>query len=361
MRAPGPFLAEQLKSKDPYELSEGHAIFTPPTGQRGGKANLEGGKVLGTDPAVTSAGIDAGFSAAPNALRAPDISVGNVEDAPGWAKTAPPLAVEYADVGQDEVGLRQKIRELFEAGTRYVWVVRLAQEPRHVEVHEPNATMKLYRAGETLTAPGVLQNPVLVEAMWDEGAANEAALRNLLNRAGYARSRARSRGRRSARGSALGLGRVRGARLDALRRDQTACARVQRRAEVEGLVAPRDHRGVGRRRARDLLTGPAGEWEAEPEISGSTKSRRPMRRNARASGCCDKPRSGSVDHATRESGAWSAGSLAGSDALDFCVRFRAKRRLASGASSTRSSVASSIKAVASTTRAYSRSASRAAG
>lgn len=186
MRAPGPFLAEQLKSKDPYELSEGHAIFTPPTGQRGGKANLEGGKVLGTDPAVTSAGIDAGFSAAPNALRAPDISVGNVEDAPGWAKTAPPLAVEYADVGQDEVGLRQKIRELFEAGTRYVWVVRLAQEPRHVEVHEPNATMKLYRAGETLTAPGVLQNPVLVEAMWDEGAANEAALRNLLNRAGYA-------------------------------------------------------------------------------------------------------------------------------------------------------------------------------
>ncbi len=182
----GPFLAEQLKSKDPYELSEGHAIFTPPTGQRGGKANLEGGKVLGTDPAVTSAGIDAGFSAAPNALRAPDISVGNVEDAPGWAKTAPPLAVEYADVGQDEVGLRQKIRELFEAGTRYVWVVRLAQEPRHVEVHEPNAAMKVYRAGETLTAPGVLQNPVLVEAMWDQGAANEAALRNLLNRAGYA-------------------------------------------------------------------------------------------------------------------------------------------------------------------------------
>ncbi len=183
--APGPFLAEQLKSKDPYELSHGHAIFTPPTGQRGGRANLEGGTVLGTDPDVASAGIDVGFSAAPDALRAPDISVGNVKDEPGWAKSAPPLAVEYADVGQDEASLTEKLGELFAAGTRYIWVVRLAKTPRHVEVHEVGKPIRLFHAGEHLTAPGVLRNPVPVEAMWDRDAANAATLRNLLNRAGY--------------------------------------------------------------------------------------------------------------------------------------------------------------------------------
>jgi hypothetical protein len=184
LSSPGPFFADQLKSGDPYELSNGHAILAPPTGQRGGKGNLRGGRVLDTDPDVTSAGIDVGFSTDPKHLRAPDISVGNVGDGPGWATSAPPLAVEYADVGQDEAALQAKIGELFAAGTRYLWVVRLAND-RHVEVHEPGKPMRVRRSGETLTAPGVLRNPVAVEAMWDAGAADAATLRNLLNRAGY--------------------------------------------------------------------------------------------------------------------------------------------------------------------------------
>lgn len=98
---------------------------------------------------------------------------------------APPLAVEYADVGQDEASLEEKRAELFAAGTRYLWVVRLAAEPRHVEVHEAGAPSRLAYAGEALTAPGVLRNAVPVEAMWDGEAANRATLRNLLNRAGY--------------------------------------------------------------------------------------------------------------------------------------------------------------------------------
>ena len=185
MGAPGPFSADQLKSKDPYELSNGHALFTPPTGQRGGKGNLEGGKVLATDPDVTSAGIDVGFSAGPKELRAPDISIGNVGDGPGWSTTAPPLAVEYADVGQDEAELKAKIGELFAAGTRFIWVVRLATPERHIEVHEPGKIRQIKRVGETLTAPGILRNPVPVEAMWDGEVANAMTLRNLLNRAGY--------------------------------------------------------------------------------------------------------------------------------------------------------------------------------
>ena len=56
----------------------------------------------------------------PNAsvLRAPDISIGGLKDEPGWTSTAPLLAVEYADTGQNEVTLRQKVVELFNAVRR---------------------------------------------------------------------------------------------------------------------------------------------------------------------------------------------------------------------------------------------------
>lgn len=182
--APGPFVASQIRPGDPYELSDGHAILSPPTGQRGGRANLVGGAVLETDPEVSSAGVDVGISPRPKDLRAPDVAVGNVADEPGWAQTAPPLAVEYADVGQDEDSLAAKILELFENGTRVLWVVRLTGE-RRVEVHEPGKRMRIARPGEQLLAPGILANPVPVEALWDRDAAHEATLRNLLNRKGY--------------------------------------------------------------------------------------------------------------------------------------------------------------------------------
>jgi len=111
---PRPVLAEQIRPGDPYELSKGHAIFTPPTGGRGGRANLVGGEVLDTDPNVDSAGVDVGISGGPKNLRAPDVAVGNVPNEPGWSATAPPLAVEYADVGQNEDDLHLKIAELYE-------------------------------------------------------------------------------------------------------------------------------------------------------------------------------------------------------------------------------------------------------
>lgn len=183
-RTSGPFLASQIRSGDPYELSNGHAIMSPPTGQRGAKANLLGGSVLETDPQVESAGIDVGISPRPKELRAPDIAVGNVGDQPGWASSAPPLAVEYADVGQDEDELSAKILELFENGTRLLWVVRLTGE-RRVEIHEPGRPMRVALAGELLVAPGILANAVPAEALWDREAAHEVTLRNLINRKGY--------------------------------------------------------------------------------------------------------------------------------------------------------------------------------
>jgi hypothetical protein len=88
-------------------------------------------------------------------------------------------------VGQDEDELRDKIRTLLMAGTRCVWAVRLTGL-RRVEVHEPKVPHYLAYPGQFLEAPGVLRNPVPVEALYDPQAAHKAALRHLLQRRGYA-------------------------------------------------------------------------------------------------------------------------------------------------------------------------------
>lgn len=144
-----------------------------------------GDGVLASDPAVADVGVDAGFSPSPETLRAPDLAVGEIPDQPGWVQGAPALAVEYADTGQDEVDLQVKIQELFAAGTRFVWVVRLTG-PRRVEVHQAGQRMSIAHPGEDLEAPGILANPVPVEALYDREAARQVILRNLLQRQGYA-------------------------------------------------------------------------------------------------------------------------------------------------------------------------------
>jgi hypothetical protein len=210
-----PVTADQLRPGDPYELSEGRLVECLPTGRRGGRSNLAGGEVLDTDPAVEAAGVDIGVSPRPEMLRAPDIVVGNIPDEPGWATAAPPLAVEYADTGQDEAELQRKIDELLSAGTLWIWVVRL-HGTRRVEVYEaapdasqrkgsvrgahvlpravrsavrarplPRQPARVAYAGDLLEAPGVLRNAVPVEALYDRDAAHEATLRNLLQRKGY--------------------------------------------------------------------------------------------------------------------------------------------------------------------------------
>lgn len=180
----GPFRPEQLKSGDSYEISNGHAIFCAPTGGDGGGPNLRGGFVLDTDPMVKRAGVDTGFQLGPLTMRAPDVSVGDYEERPGWVKGVPPLAIEYASVGQDERELAEKIDDLRRAGTQYLWVVRLTG-PRRVEVYERAKPVRVVTSGQSLSAPGVLQNDVPIEALYDRDAAMEVALRNLLQRKGH--------------------------------------------------------------------------------------------------------------------------------------------------------------------------------
>ena len=49
--------------------------------------------------------------------------------------------------------------------SRLVWVVRLVG-PRRVEIHEKGRRMRLARPGGDLLAPGILQNPVPVLALY---------------------------------------------------------------------------------------------------------------------------------------------------------------------------------------------------
>ncbi len=116
-------------------------------------------------------------------LRAPDVAVGNVPNTPGWVQGAPPLAVEYADTGQDEKELAAKISELLAAGTQIVWVVRLSG-PRRAEIPQSGQELCLAGPGKELAAPGILQNPVPVNALYDRQAAHAATFRNLLERQG---------------------------------------------------------------------------------------------------------------------------------------------------------------------------------
>lgn len=239
-RSRGPFRADQLRPGDPYELSHGHPVACLPTGGRGSRANLTGGLALGTDPEVTSAGVDTGYAPDAGTLRAPDVAIGNVPDAPGWVAGAPPLAVEYADTGQDDADLALKIDDLLAAGTRYIWVVRLSG-PRRIEVHRPGEPMRVAHPGELLEAPGILRNAVPVEALYDNRAAEAVALRNLLQRRGYAsledvRSEGEAVGK--AEGKAEGARTaLRGAVLDVLDgrglpTDEAARARIEQCADT---------------------------------------------------------------------------------------------------------------------------------
>ncbi|VFM99857.1 MAG: Putative restriction endonuclease [Candidatus Kentron sp. G] len=179
------FTADRIRDGDRYELSNGYPIYCAPAGDRHSRHNLTGGSLLDSDPDVQWAGVDAGFTPQPGILRAPDVCVAPPPAEAGeWIPGVPPLAVEYADKGQNEADLKIKIGELLAAGTRYVWVVRLAG-PRRVEVHAKDRPKRLLSATDTLEAPGILRNPIPVQALFDRKEAHRVTLRNLLQREGY--------------------------------------------------------------------------------------------------------------------------------------------------------------------------------
>ncbi|HEV7785755.1 MAG TPA: hypothetical protein VGQ28_10500 [Thermoanaerobaculia bacterium] len=57
--------------------------------------------------------------------------------------------------------------------------------PRRVEVYQAGQPMQLMQPGGMLEAPGILANPVPVEALYDPQVSAEVSFRNLLQRHGY--------------------------------------------------------------------------------------------------------------------------------------------------------------------------------
>ena len=216
---PGPHRASQVREGDRVELSNGRKIECQPAGVSHGAASVLGGAVLASDPATKGrVGADVGiqFNDDKN-LRAPDTIVGTSSDR-GWQRTPPPLAVEYAGVGQNEEDLRDKIAELLEFGIKIIWVVRITG-PLCVEVHTREG-MRLVAADEELHAPGILANPVPVRAFVDPEVALAATTRNLLSAYGARsidelRADERQEGKLEGKAEGKAEGRLEG-RLDAL-------------------------------------------------------------------------------------------------------------------------------------------------
>jgi Uma2 family endonuclease len=185
-RPPGGYTVADIRPGDPYELSDGELIECHPAGERHNGKVFTAAKLLDADAADHVTACDVGHVLGPNTLRAPDISVGGLDpEHPGWAQKPPLLAVEYADVGQDEDKLETKIGQLLAAGTRYLWVVRLTGIPR-VEVYQKQAPKKkTYGLDDVLTAPGVLKNPIPVRALFDEQLADRLTFDKLADRFGH--------------------------------------------------------------------------------------------------------------------------------------------------------------------------------
>jgi Uma2 family endonuclease len=179
-----PRTADQITAGDNLELSDGEPIQCMPTAGRGGSAQAFGAIATLNDPMVESGGVEVGFSPKPEMLRAPDVAIGGVTGSATWEKGVPSLAIEYADLGQDEADLKRKIAELLREGTKLVWVVRLVG-PLRVEVHEPGQPVRIAMPGDELEAPGILANAVPVAALFDKDEARRADLNNLLQRFGY--------------------------------------------------------------------------------------------------------------------------------------------------------------------------------
>ena len=182
---PGPFRVAHLRPGDPYELVGGHAIVSEPSGPRHGQGNLLGAALLDSDPAVEAAGVDVGFALDEQTLLAPDVAVSSLPNQSSFVTGVPALALEYVETHANETELGEKIDALLAAGTQVVWVVRLGGK-RQVEVHRPGEPPTAFGQGDILEAPGILRNPVPIDALYDRQLAHEVVFRNLLQRKGYA-------------------------------------------------------------------------------------------------------------------------------------------------------------------------------
>ena len=183
----GPWRAHHIREGEPYEVSNGHLLYCLHNdGPRSRAHSAAAGVLSAAAPHPYCALLDAGFTwSRGRYLRAPNLAVGSVDsEDPGWVVIPPQLALEYTDDRKDEHYLPCKLAELFELGTRLIWVVHLTG-PLRVEIHEPGTPPRIVEADDMLAAPGILAGAFPVRALIDPEVARKAVLHFLLAKKGY--------------------------------------------------------------------------------------------------------------------------------------------------------------------------------
>ena len=142
-----------------YELVDGE-LFDMDGAPPHGRLTLRIGRLLGdhVDSAGLSldVGVSAGFAMGGHTLRFPHVHVtawermaAYDEEAGGWPRFAPDVAIEVASPSNTPSELARKAEEYFANGTRAMWVADPG--PRTVEIRRPGEPDQVFSMGDTLT------------------------------------------------------------------------------------------------------------------------------------------------------------------------------------------------------------------
>ena len=101
-------------------------------------------------------GSNTGFAMSEATLRFPDVyvttlerMVGYDEDAPGWPRFAPDVAIEVVSASNTPAELDRKTSEYFANGTQAVWIADPG--PRTVAIRRPGAREQVFGVGDILS------------------------------------------------------------------------------------------------------------------------------------------------------------------------------------------------------------------
>ena len=141
-----------------YELVDGELVDMDGA-PRHGRVTLRIGRLL--DDHVTNAGLNmdvgvsTGFQMDPYTLRVPDVHVTGWErmaaydeDAGGWPRFAPDVAIEVVSPSNTPAELTRKTAEYFANGAQAVWIAD--PTPRTVSIRRPDQTEQVFTHDDML-------------------------------------------------------------------------------------------------------------------------------------------------------------------------------------------------------------------
>lgn len=150
---------------DRLELVRGRVVREPPPGARHGDIAHRIGRILGNfvaDGDLGRVADHAGFllSEDPPTVRQPDLAFVPRESVPdegppiGYWRVPPALAIEVVSPANTIIGMREKIRDYFDAGSREVWIVDPTGET--VTVHTSPRDVRILTIGDRLEGGEIL-------------------------------------------------------------------------------------------------------------------------------------------------------------------------------------------------------------